>query len=72
MDPVKQKINIGQAISAVRREKHLTQLRVSQMTGLSKNYISDIENGRCAPSLKALTKLAECLELDHNFLSLRT
>jgi len=63
-----QKKIIGKMISEKRREKSLTQARVSEITGLSRNYISDIEKGRYAPSVDALSKLAKCLNLDLNFL----
>ena len=63
-----QKKIVGEAISLKRLDKKLTQRQVSDFTGLSRNYISDIENGRYMPSVDALTKLARCLDLDLNFL----
>ena len=68
MSTAEQKKIIGKMISEKRREKSLTQARVSEITGLSRNYISDIEKGRYAPSVDALSKLAKCLNLDLNFL----
>lgn len=68
MSTKEQKETIGKMIKAKRREKNLTQLQVSETTSLSRNYISDIENGRYMPSVNALTKLAKCLNLDLNFL----
>ncbi|HBV97737.1 MAG: iduronate sulfatase [Peptococcaceae bacterium BICA1-7] len=59
---------IGKKIKESRLEKGLTQLEVSEKTGLSRNYISDIENGRYAPSVEALTSIAACLTMDLNFL----
>jgi transcriptional regulator with XRE-family HTH domain len=67
-----QKALIGKTVGKKRQEKKLTQAQVSEITGLSRNYISDIENGRYAPSVDALAKLAKCLDLDLNFLPLTT
>jgi transcriptional regulator with XRE-family HTH domain len=68
MSTKEQKTIIGKMINTKRQEKNLTQIQVSDFTGLSRNYISDIENGRYMPSVDALTRLAKCLELDLNFL----
>ncbi|HWQ42772.1 MAG TPA: helix-turn-helix transcriptional regulator [Desulfosporosinus sp.] len=72
MSTKEQKILIGETVSKKRQERKLTQAQVSEITGLSRNYISDIENGRYAPSVDALSKLAKCLNIDLNFLSLMT
>lgn len=59
---------IGEIIRKNRKEKKLTQDMVHVSTGLSRNYISDIENGRYTPSINALLKLAKCLDIDLNML----
>lgn len=68
MSTIEQKKIIGRTVSEKRQEKKITQAQVSEFTGLSRNYISDIENGRYAPSVDALVKLATCLNIDLNFL----
>lgn len=68
MNAEEKKIKIGLVISSKRKEKGLTQQEVSDATGFSRNYISDMENGRYAPSLDALSKLAVLLDIDLNFL----
>lgn len=68
MDANTRKSKIGKAISKKRQEKRLTQQMLADTAGLSRNYISDIENGRYTPSVDALSRLAKCLELDLNFL----
>ncbi|AOY76660.1 helix-turn-helix domain-containing protein [Clostridium formicaceticum] len=68
MDKQEKKKIIGRVISDKRQSKKLTQLELSELTGLSRNYICDIENGRYMPSLDALTKLALPLNIDLNFL----
>jgi transcriptional regulator with XRE-family HTH domain len=61
---------LGNIIRSKRREKNLTQVSVSRITGLSRNYISDIENGRYMPSINSLSKIAICLNLDLNVLKM--
>lgn len=59
-------IKLGDHIRAKRVEKGLRQGEVSVVTGLSAQYISDIECNRYTPSVEALTKLAKYLDLDLN------
>ncbi|AIQ29320.1 iduronate sulfatase [Paenibacillus sp. FSL P4-0081] len=59
---------LGATIKKLRKEKKLKQIEVSTITNLSRNYISDIENGRYSPSLDAILKLAVCVGLDLNTL----
>ncbi|MFW5436328.1 helix-turn-helix domain-containing protein [Paenibacillus apiarius] len=61
---------LGLAIKKQRKEKNMKQIDVSAKTDLSRNYISDIENGRYAPSVDALLKLAECIDLDLNLIKM--
>jgi transcriptional regulator with XRE-family HTH domain len=62
------KKKLGNIISSKRREKKMTQVSVSRITGLSRQYISDIENGRYMPSVDSLSRIAICLNLDLNVL----
>lgn len=61
---------LGELIKFKRKEMGLRQGQVSLITCLSRNYISDIENGRYAPSVETLIKLAICLDLDLNYLKM--
>lgn len=61
---------LGRTIKKTRAEKKLKQVDVSAVTGLSRNYISDIENGRYMPSVEALSRLAACLDMDLNLLKM--
>lgn len=63
----KQKI-IGQALRNKRQELNLTQLEVAKEACISRNYVSDVENGRYMPSVNVLLKMATHLKLDLNFL----
>jgi transcriptional regulator with XRE-family HTH domain len=61
---------LGLVIKTKRKEKNVKQIEVSVATRLSRNYISDIENGRYSPSLEAFTKIAVFLDIDLNVLKM--
>lgn len=63
-----QKTLIGDMISQHRNEMKLTQLQLADKSNLSRSYVSDIEAGRYAPSVKSLVSIATVLNLDLNFL----
>lgn len=60
------KKNLGRIIQEKRKALGITQNELSVSAELSRNYISDIENGRYTPSLDSLSKIAIKLELDLN------
>lgn len=55
------RLRIGQAIAAIRKEKGLTQEQLSQITGLDRANIGKIENGRYNVSIDILGKICEAL-----------
>lgn len=59
---------LGQVIKKNRLKRQKTQTQVSKDIGISRSYLSDIENDRYMPSLTTLIKLASYLDLDLNFL----
>ena len=50
-------------IAIIRTSKEISQFRLSLLTGLSKQYISDLENGRRNVSISSLYKVAKGLEV---------
>lgn len=52
---------LGMRISFLRRKKGLSQLELALSSGVSKNYLSDLENGRRNPSVLLLQKVASGL-----------
>lgn len=53
-------MNIGEKLRQLRKQIHKLTLReVSERTGLSISFLSDIERGRTNPSLETLSKLAD-------------
>lgn len=64
----KQKV-IGEIIKKARLNKNLTQADVATDTGISRNYLSDVENGRYMPSVETLLTLARHLEINLNLIT---
>lgn len=60
---------VGEKIKEARIKKGLTQKELSEKTGLSRSYISDMENGRYIPSVKTLLTVAKELKVNLNFLT---
>ena len=55
---------VGKNIKRVRKERNLTQQKLSEVSGISRSYIGDLENGRRhSMSLDTLQKIAEKLEV---------
>ena len=65
MQNINKKI-IGESIQNARKDKKLTQEEVANALKISRNYLSDIENGRYAPSSEKLLLLAKHLDMDVN------
>ena len=63
-----QKALIGGIISQHRNKMKLTQQQLADQSKLSRSYVSDIEAGRYAPSVKSLVSIANILNIDLNFL----
>lgn len=59
---------IGDVLKSAREKARLTQLELSGMVGVSRAYYADVERGRYTPSLKVLSRLADILGIDLNFL----
>ena len=61
-------MGIGAEIKIKRNEKGYTQDELAGLVGISRNYISDLENDRYIPSVKTLSRIACKLDMDLNFL----
>ncbi|BDA76075.1 transcriptional regulator (plasmid) [Calothrix sp. PCC 7716] len=56
--------NIGKAIKLLRQTHNLKASEFAKVTGLSKSYISEIENGYNNPSLDKLSVIAKALSIN--------
>ncbi len=54
---------LAKRLKALRKEKGLTQLALSNRTGLSLAYIGRLETGHYDPQLSTLRKLAKALKV---------
>lgn len=51
-------------IKKFRLEKKLTQDKLSELTGISCDYLSEIERGKYAPSLRRFVMIAHALDIE--------
>ena len=58
---------IGQRLSARRKELDLTQEALTDMTGISTNQLSNIENHRSVPTIETIIKLSEALKVTPDY-----
>jgi len=47
----------------LRDRRNLSQQRLSELAGLNRNYVSDVERGRRNPCLGNIVKIAEALDV---------
>lgn len=69
MDKIDYK-EMGKRIKQKRKELNLTQEKLSEMLEISPTYISEIERGTGISSLATITKIANVLNLDLDYLIL--
>lgn len=58
----------GNYLKKIRKEKGLTLVQLSKLSGVSNPYISQLENGHFKPSLEVIQKLSKGLGLDESVL----
>ena len=51
------------ALAKARRDSHMTQVELAEMTGIHQSDISKLENGSGNPSIKTLSRLSAALGL---------
>lgn len=55
-------LRLGHRIVLIRNQKKISQLSLSLKAGVSKSYVSDLENGRRNPSVLVLRRIASALK----------
>jgi transcriptional regulator with XRE-family HTH domain len=58
---------IGGRIAARRKELRLTQEIVTNLTNISTNQLSNLENSRCVPTVESILKLSEALDVTPDY-----
>jgi len=61
-------MSIGENIKKIRKENGLTQAEFTKKIGISRTYLSDLENNRKSPSVETLDKMAEKLGVSTTYL----
>ncbi|MCD8346901.1 MAG: helix-turn-helix domain-containing protein [Lachnospiraceae bacterium] len=56
--------DLGAAIRGRRKELHYTQAYISEFTGLSISFISDVENGKPTVEMEKVFQLLQILGMD--------
>jgi transcriptional regulator with XRE-family HTH domain len=59
-DPLKL---FSERVRELREKRGVSQQRLSELAGLNRNYVSDVERGRRNPCLGNIVKLAEALDV---------
>ena len=52
---------VGRNAARLRDEASLTQEQLAERSGLTQQYISDLERGKCNPTIVTLYELAQAL-----------
>lgn len=60
---------LGQNIAKYRMNKHISQEKLAEIVGLSREYITRVENGQKNISLKKLFAIADALGVGFNQLT---
>ncbi len=66
MDDQQIKQNIASNIRQYRAKKKISQEKLSDLTGISQQHISNIENEQVNPSIELLMKISDALEVTLN------
>jgi transcriptional regulator with XRE-family HTH domain len=64
-------MNVGSSIRAIRNRKKITITEMSEATGLSKGFISNIENGNTSPSINTMETIAKFLDVPLTYFFLK-
>lgn len=60
-------MDVGARLRRMRSLRGLSTPKLAEMTGLSQQYISNIENGKKCPTLETLEKLARALRVPTSY-----
>ena len=58
-----EQILLGDNLRAVRKEKHISLQEIADNIGVSKSFLSQVENGKASPSLSTLKEITSYLNI---------
>ena len=61
MDMKSESAKLGKNLKRIRTEKGITQGDIVRALGISRSFVSNIENGKTNPTLSTISKLASAL-----------
>lgn len=56
---------VGSNLARIRKERGLTQEQLSELSGLSQQYLSDLERGKRNPTIVTIYELSLALRVSH-------
>lgn len=56
---------VGDNCARIRREHGWTQEQLAERTGLSQQYLSDLERGKRNPTIVTIYEIAQALDVSH-------
>lgn len=56
---------VGENCARIRKERGLTQEQLSELCGLSQQYLSDLERGKRNPTIVTIYEIAQALKISH-------
>ena len=59
------KMLVGMNFARLRKSKGLTQEQVSEKSGLSQQYLSDLERGKRNPTIVTIYEISQALDVSH-------
>jgi transcriptional regulator with XRE-family HTH domain len=54
---------LGRNLKRIRTEKGISQVDIARSLGVSRGFVSNLENGKTNPTLATITKLAQAVEV---------
>jgi transcriptional regulator with XRE-family HTH domain len=56
---------VGDNCARIRKDRGLTQEKLAELTGLSQQYLSDLERGKRNPTIVTVYEIAQALAVTH-------
>lgn len=56
---------VGSNVGRIRKERGLTQEQLAELSGLTQQYLSDLERGKRNPTIVTIYELALALKVPH-------